>query len=122
MGSPGNLQYSKLRSYGMNEKIVTATCEPRVGADDDYFLIDNPVIVADPAADVTITVADGVEVGQQIFIATKSNSGSKTITISVTTHYTSTPETFTISTEGQSLLLMWDGERWGTMGGTATAI
>ena len=119
--SAGNLQFEWLRMLDTNKKTVIETCTLKVGTDDNFFQIDNPVIVADPAANVTITVPDGVKVGQQVYIANKTNSGSKTLTISVSTHYTSTPETFTITNEGQSLLLMWDGERWNTMGGTATA-
>jgi len=118
--SAGN-QYEWLRMLDKGKKTVIATCTLKVGTDDNLFMVDNPVIVADPAADVTITVPDGVKAGQQVFIANKTNSGAKTLTLSVSKHYTSSPETFTISTEGQCLLLMWDGERWSTMGGNATA-
>lgn len=119
--SAGNLQFEWLRMLDTNKKTVTATCTLKVGTDDNFFQIDNPVIVADPAAAVTITVPDGVKAGQQVYIANKTNSGSKAITISVSKHYTSSPETFTITDEAQSLLLMWDGEKWATIGGTATA-
>ena len=119
--SAGNTQYNTLRAFDLNKKTVTATCTLKVGSGSNYFQIDNPVIVADPAATTTITVPDGVFVGQEVYIATKTNTSSSTINISVTTHQTSTPETFTMSTEGQNLLLRWDGERWGTVGGTATA-
>jgi hypothetical protein len=121
MGSPGNTQYNTLRAFDLNKKTVTATCTLKVGADSDFFQIDNPVIVVDPAATTTITVPDGLFAGQEVFIANKSNSESSAITISVTHHYTSDPETFTITNEGQNLQLKWDGERWGTVGGTATA-
>ena len=119
--SAGNLQYELLRSYDMNKKTVIETCTFRVGTDSDFFMIDNPIIVEDPAASTTITVPDGVFVGQEVYIADKSNTSSSAITISVTSHYTSDPETFTISNEVQNLLLRWDGERWGTVGATATA-
>jgi len=119
--SAGNLQYETLRAYHLNRRIVTATCSIRVGRDSDFFIIDNPVIVEDPAATTVITVPNGVFVGQEVYIANMSNTSSSTVTVSVTTHYTSTPEVFTISTaEGQNLMLRWDGERWGTIGGTAT--
>lgn len=119
--SAGNLQYEIMRARDMNAKLVIATCTVKVGSDDNLFMIDNPVLVSDPAADVTITVPNGVKKGQQVYLACKTNSGSKVITISVTTHYTSSPETFTITNEGQNLLLMWDGERWATVGGNGTA-
>ena len=121
MASPANLQYETLRSCDLNKKKVTESCTIKVGTDDNYFQIDNPVYVEDPDADLTITVPDGVIIGQKVYIVNKSNSDSKTVTISVSNHYTSSPETFTISTEGQNLLLGWDGERWGTIGGNATA-
>lgn len=121
MGSPGNAQYNLLRAYDLNKKVVTETCTLRVGTDSNFFLIDNPAIVKDPAAATTITVPDGVFVGQEVYIANMSNSEGSVLTVSVSTHYTSSPETFTITNEGQNLLLRWDGERWATVGGTATA-
>lgn len=120
MSSPANIQYETLRAFDLNKKKATESYTVRVGSDDNLFQIDNPVYVDDPAADLTITVPDGAVIGQMVYIANKSNSGSKTITLSVSNHYTSAPETFTISTEGQNLLLGWDGERWATIGGTAT--
>jgi hypothetical protein len=119
--SPGNILYGLLRAYDLCKKTVTASYTVKVGTVANQFKIDYPVIVEDPAADLTITVPDGVKAGQMVYIATKSNSGSKTITLSVSNHYTSSPETFTISTEGQAWLGMWDGERYGTIGGNATA-
>lgn len=120
MGSPGNTQYNLLRAYHLNRKIVTVTYSLRVGRDSDFFIIDNPVIVEDPAATTVITVPDGVFVGQEVYIACMSNSESSAVTVSVTTHATSSPEVFTITTEGLNLMLRWDGERWATVGGTAT--
>lgn len=119
--SAGNLQYELARAYEMNKKVMTATGTFRTGLDSDFFMIDNPIIIEDPAANTTVTVPSGAYPGQEVYLVTKSNSDSKTITISVTLHYTSDPETFTMNSEGNNLMLRWDGERWGTIGGTATA-
>jgi len=118
--SAGNLQYETLRAYHLNRKIITATYSLRVGRDSDFFIIDNPVIIEDPAATTVITVPDGVFVGQEVYIACMSNTETSAVTVSVTTHYTSSPEVFTLTTEGFNLMLRWDGERWATVGGTAT--
>lgn len=119
--SAGNFQYERKRNYELKQKECDVTDTIKTGTSTYNGIFENPVYVDDPAANVTITVPDGDYIGQTAFIACKSNSGSKTITLSVTHHYTSDPETFTISNEGQNLLLGWDGERWGTIGGTATA-
>jgi len=119
--SAGNLQYELIRAYDLNKKTVTATCTIRTGLDSDYFQIDNPVVVEDPAANTIVTIPSGAFIGQEVYIVNKSNTSSKTITVRVTNHYTSDPEDFTLgTTEGMNLMLRWDGERWGTVGGTAT--
>ena len=119
--SSGNWQQEKKRNYQLRKKLVTASDTIKTGTATYTGIIENPVYVADPAADLTITVPDGAYIGQEVYITDKSNSGSKTITISVSKHYTSTPETFTISSEAQDLHLTWNGEKWSTTGGTATA-
>ena len=119
--SSGNWQTERKRNYELKKHLTTASETVKTGLPAQNYIYNNPVYVEDPAADLTITVGSGEYVGQTIYIVDKSNSGSKTITISVTAHRTSSPETFTISTEGQSLLLGWSGEKWDTIGGSATA-
>ena len=95
MGSPVNLQYEWLRSLEINKRTVTGTYTVRTGRDSDFFVVDNPVDVADPAADFTLTVPSGVRMGQQLLVVMSSNDDSKTCSISVTNHETSDPEVFT---------------------------
>lgn len=81
----GTHQFTRNRAFGLNEKVFTATGTLRTGRSDDTFIFDNPVKVTDPAADTTLTVPDGVEIGQQLFIVFTSDASSKTVTITTTT-------------------------------------
>lgn len=119
--SSGNWQTERKRNYELKKKLVTTSETVKTGLPSQNYIYENPVYVNDPAAALTITVGDGEYIGQTIYITNKSNSGSYAITISVNKHYTSSPETFTITNEAQDLLLTWNGEKWSTTGGTATA-
>ena len=83
--SAGNLQFTTNRAYDLNEKTFTATGTLRTGRSADHFIFDNPVKVTDPAADVTLTVPDGVELGQRLHVNFTSDASSKTVTVDTTT-------------------------------------
>ena len=117
MASAGNMFYEELRGLAAAKRTVTATCTARVGTPANGFRVDKVLDVDDPAANVTITIPDGLEIGQTVMIVTSSNSESKTITASVTHHTTSDPEAGTLSTVDQYVLLMWTGTEWVTIAG-----
>jgi len=83
--SAGNEQYNHLRALILNRKVIDASYTVRVGSASDDFAIDNPLILTDPAADVTITVPDGIVEGQELYIEFSSNTDSKTLTLTTTT-------------------------------------
>lgn len=62
---------------------------------------------------ITLTVGDGTYLGQpcRIWLETAGNN----LTISVTTHETSSPEVFTMATAGNYLSLEWSGAAWVTV-------
>jgi hypothetical protein len=118
--SATNEQYQHLQGLKACKKVITGTYTVKTGRVADGFVIDNPVEVNDPTAATTITVPDGYQIGQQLLISSQ-DPNSQTVTISVTHHVTSDPETFTVSTADQWLLLIWTGTEWATLGGDATA-
>ncbi len=61
----------------------------------------------------TLTVADGIFMGQpiRIWLETAGND----LTVSVTTHETSSPEVFTLADAGDYLSLEWSGAVWVTV-------
>lgn len=119
--SQSNFQFNRMQDYKLHTLNVTATVTVRTGTAAYDMNIDNPVVINDPGDDVTITVPDGAYIGQTVLISCYSNSGSKTIGISVTHHTTSDPETYTASTVDQWLLLIWTGTEWAKLGGDAVA-
>jgi hypothetical protein len=85
--SKGNVQSEWLSDLALHERTFTATGTVKTGRADsnDNGLIDNPVLITDPAANVTLTVPDGKQVGQVLFILFTSDASSKTVTITTTT-------------------------------------
>ena len=104
MSSEANQGYMTRQGLNYEQRTVTATCTLRTGRATDIFMADSVVIVEDPAADVTLTVPDGVQVGQTMIIVFESNDDSKTLTVTTTTgtDYSST-------TAGQYTYIIWSG-------------
>lgn len=121
MASAGNWFYTEKRALDTNVKEVADNYTVKLGSADNLFMIDRVIAVVDPADNITITVGNAETIGQRLFLVTTSNSGSKTVTVSVTKHMTSDPETFTMTTANQWLELVWQGNKWGTVAGNATA-
>jgi len=120
MASVANQGRVNILSLDHDKRTVTETCTLRVGTAANQFVIDRVAEVEDPAANTTITVPDGLYIGQTVMIVTSSNDDSKTVTVSVTHHPTSDPETGTLSTVDQYVLLLWTGTEWATLGGSWT--
>lgn len=118
--SSGNWQYERRRNYDLHKKTVTGTYTVKTGTAAQISGIDNPVDVADPAADFTLTVGSGAYIGQTLIIVMSSNSSSKTCSISVTNHETSDPEVFTMDAADEYLNLIWTGTEWATVSTTCT--
>ena len=72
-------------------------------------------LVSGESAAVTATLPDGDVIGQQklVYVTNVDNA----VVLSVTSHGTSDPESFTAGAAGQSLLLVWDGTVWQTVAG-----
>ena len=118
--SYANFQFARKEDYELHKKVVAATYTVRTGTATYKGLFDNPVEINGPAAEVTITVPDGEYIGQTVLLSSQ-DPNSQTINVSVSHHVTSDPETFTMSTADQWLLLIWTGTEWATLGGDATA-
>lgn len=105
----------RAQSYKANSKTVTATYTARVGSVANHFAYDNPIIVVNPAADVTVTIPDGYYVGQTLYIVLNGNTSSKTLTVTCTTG-----TDYSTSTSGQWTLMVWTGAvaGWAKCAGT----
>jgi hypothetical protein len=118
--SYANMQQARKMDYKLHQLTVTGTVTVRTGTADYNGLFDNPVVIDGPAATTTITVPDGEYIGQTVLLSSQ-DPNSQTINVSVSHHVTSDPETFTMSTADQWLLLIWTGTEWATLGGDASA-
>ena len=115
-----NAQFEMLRSLEANRKVVTGTYTIRTGLDSQYFVLDNPVDIDDPAADFTLTLGSGIYMGQPQLVVMSSNASSKTCSLSVTNHETSDPEVFTLDAADEYWLGVWTGTEWSTINTSAT--
>jgi hypothetical protein len=118
--SAGNFQYERKRNYELQKKTVTGTYTIKTGQAANNGVIDNPIDIADPAADFTLTLGSGDYMGQTVLVVMSSNTSSKTATLSITNHETSDPETLVHDAADEYTLLVWTGTEWATVSKTST--
>jgi hypothetical protein len=109
--------YQTLSALDNNKRTVTKTCTIRVGSADDDFAIDHPVDVVNPAANTTITIPNGAQIGQELLVTFNGNSASKTLALTTTTG-----TDFSSSTSGQFTKMVWTGSvgGWKKLAGDMT--
>ncbi len=83
--SAGNHFSIRKRAFDLREKEITTTYTVKVGGAGDDFIEDRVINIKDPAANFTVTVANGVYEGQRLLVTFTSDTSSKTATITVTT-------------------------------------
>jgi hypothetical protein len=99
-----NFQHARSLDYTLHEKSVTAAYTVKTGTPTYDGLIDNPINIADPAADFTLTVPDGQYLGQELVVVLTSNASSATVTITTTTG-----DDNTLDTAGDFAVYQWMG-------------
>lgn len=72
------------------------------------------------AGALTVTLADGLTLGQQKFIVMTDAANSSTV--SITHHETSDPEVATFDAVDEYLLLVWTGTEWATVSNSCTFV
>ena len=82
-------------------KEVSAACTIRTGRTADAFAVDNPVEITVGANTYTVTVPDGIVLGQQIIFFCDSRT-SGTVTVATTTG-----TDLTLDATGEWGILMW---------------
>jgi hypothetical protein len=115
MANTTNWFYSEVRALDQVEKAITSTYTVKVGTTANNFAVDRVITVTNPSANFTITVPDGVAVGQEIEIWLIANTSAVTVTITVTTG-----TDYTIATAGYGVHLKWTGVAWIKIVGTVT--
>lgn len=118
--SAGNFQFERKRNYELKQKTVTATDTVRTGTSTYNGVIDNPIDVASPAADFTLTVPDGDYIGQTLFIVMSANASSKECSVSFSHHETSDPEILYLNAADEYIYAAWSGTEWVTISTTAS--
>ena len=115
--SGANFQHLRRQDYELHAQTVSSTYTVRTGTPAYNGLFDNPVIVSDPAAAITLTIPDGDYVGQELMIVFESNGSSQTLTVTTTTG-----TDYSSSTAGQWTLIRWTGATsgWLKVAGTFT--
>jgi hypothetical protein len=112
--SVSNYFYNKLRALATAKKVVDGTYTVKVGSVSNGFQVDRVIDIDDPAANFTLTVPDGVEMGQKLLIVMSSNASSKTATISVTHHQGADSGTTSLDAADEAIELLWTGTEWDT--------
>lgn len=87
MSSAGNVGYTEARGGILNEVNITNTYTVRVGLPGDSFIIDTSVMCETTSANgnYTVTVPNGVSVGQWVAIVFETETSDQTVTVTCTT-------------------------------------
>jgi polygalacturonase len=96
------------RAFDLRTKTVDDDYTVKIGSVSNNFVFDRVIVVSDPAANCTITVPDGIYVGQQLIITLESNDNSKTVTIDGNAAQDST-----MATAGMYQISLWTGATTG---------
>jgi len=118
--SSANFQFERKRNFELQKRTVAATYTVKTGLASQSQIIDNPIDVADPTADFTMTVGSGSYMGQELVIVMSSNSSSKECSVSITNHETSDPEILYLNAADEYIKLVWTGTEWATVSTTAS--
>lgn len=118
--SVGNIGFEQRKNLNARKKTVDGTYTIRTGLQSQNWIVDNPVLITDPAANFTLTLGSGYEVGQTCMVVMTSNTSSKTATLSITNHETSDPEELIHNAADEYTLLVWTGTEWATISKTST--
>lgn len=99
-----NDMFRELQGLKQNRKVISADYTIKVGTASDGFIIDNPVIMVDPAADSapTITLPNGYVEGQRVLVTLQSDTYDETSTV-----YTTTGDDFELTAAGDYCCLEW---------------
>lgn len=113
--SISNEQFEHLQALNLNAKAVAADYTVRVGGTADNFAVDNPVKTdATAAATFTVTVPDGVAIGQQLLLVCETAGADVEIAFDHHANSGSTP-TAKFDVADEFLLVVWTGTEWATV-------
>lgn len=98
-----NLQFRLNECLKRRRKNVTvSTYTVRTGRTTDAFAIDNPVVASGASNAITLTVPDGVAVGQTLLIVCSDGTNNITVT-------TTTGSDYSLTAAGDYASLQWSG-------------
>lgn len=106
--SANNWFLTQKKAVDINQVTVAADYTAKLGSVSDGFRFNPVIIVSEPAANLTVTVGNGVFVGQQLIITLESNSGAKTLTIDGNAAQDST-----MASAGMYQISVWTGATTG---------
>ena len=98
--SSGNFQVERKRNFELQKKRVTADYTIKTGTSTYNGVIDNPVCIYNPAANVAITLPDGAYIGQEVLVAVEANTSAIDATVC------------TLEDAGEYARYLWNGTDW----------
>jgi len=106
MSATGNILYDMARAGILNEVNITNTYTVRVGLPGDSFIVDSSVMCESTVANgnYTVTVPNGVSVGQTVAIVFETEGSNETVTVTTTTG----PD-FSLTAASDYVILKWLG-------------
>lgn len=110
--SAGNFQQEKKRNYQLRAKRVNEDYTIKTGTSTFNGIIDNPVCIYNPAADIALTLSDGSYIGQEQLVVVEANTSDKDAVLTVTTSASASEDVITLEDAGEYIWFIWTGTAW----------
>jgi len=110
--SAGNFQQEKKRNYELRKKRVVADYTIKTGTSTYNGILDNPVAVYNPAANVALTLPDGAYIGQEVLVVVEANTSAVDATLTVSSSANASEDVITLEDAGEYVKLLWNGTDW----------
>jgi hypothetical protein len=110
--SSGNWFLTRKRAFDLRTITITASYTAKVQGVGDDLVMDRVINVTDPAADVALTLPNGLYEGQRILINFTSDASGKTVTVTPATANTTASYSLTAAGDYCSLEWMNATEGW----------
>ena len=110
--SSGNWQQEKKRNYELRKKRVVADYTIKTGLSSASGILDNPVAIYNPAANIALTLPSGSYIGQEVLVVVEANTSDKDAVLTVTTSANASEDVITLEAAGEYIKLLWNGTDW----------
>jgi len=113
--SAGNFQFERKRNYELQSIRVDSNHTIKTGRTStatDMGVIENPVCVYNPSANIALTLPDGSYIGQTVLVVVEANTSDVDAVLTVSSSANASEDVITLEDAGEYVELLWNGTDW----------